>query len=63
MKDYILTTPIKLTVGLQGNQQTTWQLDSTIIKIKYNDNTVNFELSVQRTTDDVLSLKQLGGSR
>ncbi len=49
--------------GMQGNQATTWQLDSTIIKIKYNDNTVKFDLSVQRTTDDVLSLNQLGGSR
>ena len=49
--------------GLHGNQPTTWQIDSTIIKIRYNDNTMEYDLSVKRTTDDVLSLYQIGGSK
>lgn len=49
--------------GMHGNQPTTWQIDSTIIKIRYNDNTVKYDLSVKRTTDEVLSLNQIGGSK
>jgi len=49
--------------GLHGNKSTTWQIDSTIIKIKYNDNTMQYDLSVKRTTDDVLSLNQVYGSK
>ena len=46
--------------GMQGNQPSTWQLDSTIVKIKYIDGTLKFDLAVKRVTPDVLSLRQIG---
>jgi hypothetical protein len=46
--------------GMQGDQPSSWQLDSNIIKIKYNDGTLKFDLAVKRVTTDVLSLRQIG---
>jgi hypothetical protein len=49
--------------GLQGNQPSTWQLDSTVVKIKYNDGTIKYDLALKRVTDDILSLSQIGGTK
>lgn len=38
----------------------TWQLDSTTIRIKYNDGSAHWAFSVLRSKNDILSIRQLG---